>query len=326
MSIRTGSAKPAARSRPRIPGYTVGKLLGRGASADVYLVVDEKTGARLACKCILKASIQQASGNKMLMREILALKALSHPQVVHLTAVSETDQYYCVIMELCEGGTLEQQIALKKSLDESVCRTIFQQILSALEFCHSKNVAHRDLKPSNILITIFPNIKITDFGLAALSTNQELMSTVCGTIAFLAPEVLQGPYDGLAADIWSSGVLLYTMLTGKLPWRVSNQTQLMTAIRRGPEDILSVSPHCNDLIRSMLSLNPGNRPSSKQILGHPWVSGVPGPNPYGASPAPRSSTAQRPSITTKIPTETPAQAQRKRNTLRLHLSFEFAPT
>jgi serine/threonine protein kinase len=321
MSTVRTAFKASSRSRPRIPGYTVGKLLGRGASADVYLVVDEKTGARLACKCILKTSVQDASGNKMLIREILALKALSHPHIVSLNTVVENDQFYCVLMELCEGGTLEQQIAIKTNLDEATARNIFQQIISALEFCHSKNVAHRDLKPSNILLTTFPNVKVTDFGLAILAGNQELMSTVCGTIAFLAPEVLQGPYDGLAADIWSSGVLLYTMLAGRIPWRASNQAQLMAEIRHGPQDIPSVSPHCNDLIRRMLSLSPGGRPSAVQVLKHQWLNGA--PSPYLICPAARGQTAPRPQIASKI--ETVSAAPRRHRAPKLHLSFDIRP-
>jgi serine/threonine protein kinase len=269
--LHSGALRAFGRSKPTIPGHAIGKLLGRGASADVYLVVSHQTGARLACKCIKKSSISGTHGNNRIVSEIFALKSLAHPNIVGLQSVLENENYYFVLVEYCEGGTLEHQIHTKRSLSECLSREIFIQIMSAIAFCHSRQIAHRDLKPSNILVTTFPAVKISDFGLAGLTSGAGLMSTLCGTIAFLAPEVFTGPYDGFAADIWSAGVVLYSMLTGRIPWRCRNQQELIREAASGPQDIPCVSGQCNDLLKKMINPDPTRRLTAGGVLEHPWM-------------------------------------------------------
>ncbi|OHT12361.1 CAMK family protein kinase [Tritrichomonas foetus] len=270
-----------SHSRPHITGYTTGKFIGRGAFADVYIVVSQKNGTRLACKSFERSSIADpAKATKMLKQEINALKTLSHPNIIKLHSVVETETHFCVLMELCEGGGLDIEITKQKKLDEVTARNVFQQILNALTFCHSKDIAHRDLKPSNILVTKFPNIKLSDFGLSGIMGSENLMSTQCGTIMFAAPECFAGHnYNGVAADIWSSGVLLYTMLTGKIPWRGTSQIMLMNEMKKGPPPILDVSAECNQLIKMALDETPANRPSASDLLRHPWFTSTKVPVP-----------------------------------------------
>jgi serine/threonine protein kinase len=205
----------------------------------------------------------------MLIREIHALKSLSHVNIVRLDSVIESDRQYFILVDLCEGGSLERELASKSYLDESSARDIFRQVMEGLAYCHSLGIAHRDLKPSNILITKFPNIKISDFGLSGLNSSEGL-STLCGTMSFLAPEVLRGPYDGFAADIWSAGVLLSTMLTGKIPWRGRNQAEMIPEMLAGPREIPNVSCACNELIARMANPVVGARPKAADVLQHPW--------------------------------------------------------
>lgn len=278
--------------RPHIPGYTTGKLIGRGAFANVYIVVSRKNGVRLACKSFNRSSIADPlRETKMLKQEINALKTLSHPNIIKLNSIIETESYFCVLMELCEGGSLDTEIAKRQKFDEQTAKIIFKQILEALQLCHSRDIAHRDLKPSNILITTFPNIKLSDFGLSGIMGSSNLMSTQCGTIVFSAPECFTGHnYNGVAADIWSSGVLLYTMLTGKIPWRSSSQIQLLTDMKNGPPPIADVSNECNQIIKIILNEVALNRPSAAQLLAHPWITGQSIPNALHArSQAPLSS-------------------------------------
>ena len=269
-----------SRRRPKIEGYSIGKLLGRGSFADVYLVVDQKTGTRLACKCIDKTSVADARGHQRLNREINALKALSHPHIVNLHSIVEGKRYYGVLMEFCEGGSLSEYIATEKRLDEKIAQNVFKQIMEALSFCHDKGVAHRDLKPSNIMINTFPNVKIADFGLANLMGDEGMMSTVCGTIAFLAPEVFLGNYNGCAADVWSAGVLLYTMLVGKLPWKGTSQVQIQQEMAKGPPNIDNVSEACNDLIKAMMTVDPKKRITAPEVLRHYWYRPAVMPSPH----------------------------------------------
>jgi serine/threonine protein kinase len=305
------------RSKPSIPGHAVGKLLGRGASADVYLVVSQQTGARLACKCIRKTSVSSAQGTNRLLSEILALKSLTHPNIVSLQSVLENDSYYFVLVEYCEGGTLEHQIHTKRSLSESLCREIFVQLMSGIAFCHSRQIAHRDLKPSNILVTTFPAVKIGDFGLAGLTGGAGLMSTLCGTIAFLAPEVFAGPYDALAADVWSAGIVLYSMLTGRIPWRCRNQQELIREAAAGPQDIPCVSAPCNDLLKKMINPDPAKRPKAGAVLEHPWMKG--GSEVLHA----QMPTALPPLTTIGRPQQTQEPTKRRKATGRLKLTFDI---
>jgi BR serine/threonine kinase len=303
------------RSAPTIPGHAIGKLLGRGASASVYLVVSHQTGAREACKCIPKSSVGSAHGARRVVSEILALKALAHPSIVALHSVLEDEAHYFVLVEYCEGGTLEHQIASKRSLSESLSREVFVQIMGALAYCHSRSIAHRDLKPSNILVTAFPSVKISDFGLAGLAGRGGLMTTLCGTIGFLAPEVFSGLYDALAADVWSAGVLLYAMLTGRIPWRCRNQQELIREAGAGPPGIPCLSAHCNDLLRRMIEPEPARRLRAAQVLEHAWLK--------GAEPAAAISAAPRPALPA-LGARPPAQdqAKRRKNTGRLKLTFD----
>lgn len=258
-------------SKPHLHGYSVGKLLGRGSYASVYLVVNQKNGAQLACKCIRKSSIPAASGNKLLKQEISALQKLQHKNIVALHSVHESEKSIYVLTELCEGGSLEEKIVASKNLDEDTSRIIFIQIMNALAYCHESGFAHRDLKPSNILITNFPEIKISDFGLSGMMGTSNMMSTACGTILFTAPECFSGHYDAVASDIWSSGVVLYTLLTGRVPWKSTNQAQMLQEMMQGPENISNVSPECNEVIRAMLNPDPTQRPKSKDVLNSPWM-------------------------------------------------------
>jgi BR serine/threonine kinase len=304
------------RSKPTIPGHAVGKLLGRGASADVYLVVSQQTGARLACKCIRKSSVSSTQGSNRLFSEILALKSLAHPNIVGLQSVLENETYYFVLVEYCEGGTLEHQIHTKRSLSESLCREIFAQIMSGIVFCHSRQIAHRDLKPSNILVTTFPTIKISDFGLAGLTSGAGLMSTLCGTIAFLAPEVFSGPYNAFAADVWSAGIVLYSMLTGRIPWRCRNQQELIREAASGPQDIPCVSALCNDLLKKMINPDPAKRLKAGAVVDHPWMKG-----------GPEVLHSQSPMLPPLAPIGRPQQNQeqskRRKATSRLKLTFDI---
>lgn len=262
-------------SRPKIAGYAIGKRIGHGAFADVYLAVNQKNGQRCACKCIPRSALSSASATKITRQETMALKTLNHPNIVTFLSINETESWFTFLMELCEGGSLESEIVKNRSLDESSAKKIFEQIISALEYCHARGIAHRDLKPSNILITKFPQVKISDFGLSGVMGVANQMSTQCGTFFFVAPECSAGCYDGAAADIFSAGVVLYTMLSGRVPWRESAQVKLLEEIKRGPDPLPTVSSECNDLIRAMLSANPLARPRASEIRKHAWFVGAP---------------------------------------------------
>ena len=256
--------------KPQIPGFSIGKSLGRGAFANVWLAVEKKTGQRLACKCIPKSGYVNSDCYKNIKQEIEALKSLTHPNIIKLVSLYETSESFCVFMELCEEGTLEELIVRKKTLPETLVQIIFKQIISALDYCHSKGFAHRDLKPSNILIHNLPNIRVSDFGVSGTISGTGLMSTICGTIYYAAPETNGGAYNGPAADMWSCGIVLYVMLKGVIPWKSKMQGDLTVEMEKGVPHIDGASEEVNDLIQQLTNLDPSLRPSAADVLKHRW--------------------------------------------------------
>ncbi|OHT11371.1 CAMK family protein kinase [Tritrichomonas foetus] len=258
----------------KVPGYSIGKLLGRGATADVFLAVSQQTGTRLACKRITENNIENIT---LIKAELKALKSLSHENICNLQNFFQSDHYYYFMLDFCEGGTLEKYIVMKKRLPEDECKVIFKQILNCLNYCHSRGIAHRDLKPSNILITKYPEIKISDFGLSKLNSNSQIMAqTQCGTLYFMAPECFGGSvYDASRADIWSAGVVLLVMATGKLPWRATSIQRLVAEMKSCnflAEPFDDLSREFNLFLRKIFHAVPENRLDAASLLTQPWFS------------------------------------------------------
>ena len=150
---------------------------------------------------------------------------------------------------------------------------IFKQIVGAVAYCHSYGVAHRDLKPENILFSKFPTVKITDFGLCGYVSEEKLMKTFCGSPCYCAPECLcKIQYDGRLADVWSLGVVLYSMVTGEHPWNVTNTSMMLRQIMAADFTLpLYLSEELRDLISRLMKVNPNERIPLHQVLKHPWL-------------------------------------------------------
>lgn len=294
-------------SRPSIPGFSVGRLLGRGAFASVWLAVDKKTGERFACKAIPKESLEKNTQFKNIKQEIDVLKKLQNSYIITMHNFIETETEYCVLMEICEGGTLEEAIIKKKKFTEPMAKEVFYQILTALAYCHDNNIAHRDLKPSNILIRSFPNVCVSDFGVSGTLSGNGLMSTICGTILYSAPECFTGTYNGPLADSWSSGVVLYTMLTGDVPFKARNTKDLLELMEKGVKPIHGVSKDCNNLLQRLITPDLSIRITARQALHHPWLIGSVGPETTRLRSEPRKNAAaslsslRRPGIVDRKP-------------------------
>jgi len=164
-----------------------------------------------------------------LKREIAIMKILKHKNVIQLKEVLQSQNNIYIVLELITGGELFDKIVKAKKFPENVARRYFQQLISAMDYCHNNGIAHRDLKPENILLDAEGNVKISDFGLSNFSNLDPtyLMQTTCGTPNYVAPEVLSAKgYVGFRADVWSAGVILYVMLCGCLPFEDENIKQL----------------------------------------------------------------------------------------------------
>lgn len=211
------------------------------------------------------------------------MKAIEHPYIVKLYEVMATHSKIILVLEYVEGGELGDFISIyivilgnqpDKKLDEDKSRKFFHQIIQALEYCHKVGVIHRDLKPENILIDNKNNcIKISDFGLSTIiKNNDDVLKTACGTINYLAPEVVkQTGYYGTYADIWSAGVILYNCVTGKNPFYDENVSTLLTNILTANLTYPKyLSKDLIDLIQNIFIVNPKTRYTIQQISVHVW--------------------------------------------------------
>ncbi|KAI3676374.1 hypothetical protein L1987_85980 [Smallanthus sonchifolius] len=255
--------------------YDVGKLLGCGAFAKVYHARDINTGRSVAIKIINKSRI---SHNAHLVAnvksEIDIMRRLRYPYIVKLYEVMATKTRIYFVMEFVKGGELFEKVE-KGRLTESLSRKYFQQLISAIGYCHSRGVYHRDLKPENLLIDENGDLKVSDFGLSAVTGQiraDGLLHTLCGTPSYVAPEILtKRGYDGAKADIWSCGVILFVMNAAFLPFSDSNLMMLYKKIYDGEYRCPKwMSPDLRQLLSRLLDIKPETRITVDEIHNDPW--------------------------------------------------------
>lgn len=175
-------------------------------------------------------------------------------------------------MEYASGKELFDYIVLKKRLQETEACKFFQQIIAGIEYLHKLGIVHRDLKPENLLLDYKKDLKIADFGLSNVYEKGDLLKTACGSPCYAAPEMLVGQnYHAIGVDIWSSGIILFAMICGYLPFEDKNNDILYKKITDGKFTIPSyVSEPCKDLLKKILTTDPSKRISINQIKNHPW--------------------------------------------------------
>ncbi|CAM8945836.1 unnamed protein product [Rhodiola kirilowii] len=254
--------------------YELGRMLGHGTFAKVYHARNLKNGKSVAMKVVAKEKVIQVGMMEQVKREISVMKMVKHPNIVELHEVMASKSKIYFAMELVRGGELFSKIA-KGRLREDVARVYFQQLISAVDFCHSRGVYHRDLKPENLLLDEDGNLKVTDFGLSAFTEHLKqdgLLHTTCGTPAYVAPEVLaKKGYDGANADLWSCGVILYVLLAGFLPFQDDNLVSMYRKIYKGDFKCPPwFSSEARRLITKLLDTNPSTRITSTKIMESSW--------------------------------------------------------
>ncbi|PZC82868.1 hypothetical protein B5X24_HaOG209311 [Helicoverpa armigera] len=234
-----GSARVSSRSRaseePHIGKYKLLKTIGKGNFAKVKLAKHVPTGKEVAIKIIDKTQLNPGSLQK-LFREVRIMKMLDHPNIVKLFQVIETEKTLYLVMEYASGGEVFDYLVLHGRMKEKEARAKFRQIVSAVQYCHQKRIIHRDLKAENLLLDGEMNIKIADFGFSNEFTPGAKLDTFCGSPPYAAPELFQGKkYDGPEVDVWSLGVILYTLVSGSLPFDGSTLRELRERVLRGSE-------------------------------------------------------------------------------------------
>ncbi|KAJ6799637.1 CBL-interacting serine/threonine-protein kinase 12-like [Iris pallida] len=254
--------------------YEVGKLLGHGTFAKVYQARNVLTNATVAIKVLDKEKILKSGLVAHIKREISILRRVRHPNIVQLFEVMATKTKIYFVMEFVRGGELFQKVA-KGRLKEEVARKYFQQLISAVQFCHARGVFHRDLKPENLLVDETGDLKVSDFGLSAVSDQirqDGLFHTFCGTPAYVAPEVLaRRGYDGANVDIWSCGVILFVLMAGYLPFHDNNVMAMYRKIYKGEFRCPKwFSPELTQLLSRLLDTNPHTRITIPEIMQYRW--------------------------------------------------------
>ncbi|XP_059664270.1 CBL-interacting serine/threonine-protein kinase 12-like [Cornus florida] len=254
--------------------YETGKLLGQGTFAKVYQARNIKTNEIVAIKVIDKEKILKGGLIAHIKREISILRRLRHPNIVQLFEVMATKTKIYFVMEYVKGGELFNKVA-KGRLPEQVARKYFQQLISAVGFCHARGVYHRDLKPENLLLDEDGDLKVSDFGLSAVADQirqDGLFHTFCGTPAYVAPEVLaRKGYDAAKADLWSCGVVLFVLMAGHLPFHDKNVMVMYKKIYRGEFRCPRwFSPEIIRLVSRLLDTNPETRITIPEIMNHKW--------------------------------------------------------
>ena len=260
----------------KIGNYILGKKLGQGTFGIVVLGKHEITGESVAIKILDKEKIVRESDKTRLEREIRIMKIMYHNNIVHLYQVIENSKELFLIMEYISGKELFDYIINKRHLDELESCKFYQQIISGIEYLGKTKVAHRDLKPENLLLDSKKNIKIVDFGLSNTYFQNELLSTACGSPCYAAPEMLSGEkYNGINIDIWSSGIVLYAMLCGYLPFEDNDNPKLYKKIIKGTfETPEFLSSNAVDLLHRILNVDPKKRYTIAQIKEHPWFNQI----------------------------------------------------
>ncbi|XP_035842012.1 CBL-interacting serine/threonine-protein kinase 12 isoform X2 [Helianthus annuus] len=254
--------------------YDLGKLLGQGSFSKVYLARNVKTNEFVAIKVIDKEQIMKGGLISHIKREISILRRVRHPNIVQLFEVMATKTKIFFVMEYVKGGELFNKVA-KGRLKEETARNYFQQLISAVGFCHARGVFHRDLKPENILLDEDGNLKVSDFGLSAISDqlrDDGLFHTFCGTPAYVAPEVLgRKGYEAAKVDVWSCGVILFVLMAGYLPFNDHNVMVMYKKIYKGEFRCPRwFSPELTRFLKRLLVTNPEKRITIPEIMETRW--------------------------------------------------------
>lgn len=250
--------------------YTLGRDIGQGRFGAVRLCRSRASGEEFACKTLPK------NGEETVHREVEIMQHLSgHPGIVTLKAVFEDSESFHLVMELCSGGRLIDEMVREGRYSEQRAAVLIKELVSVIKYCHEMGVVHRDIKPENILLTTSGKMKLADFGLAVRIAGGQKLSGIAGSPAYVAPEVLLGHYSE-KVDIWAAGVLLHALLVGTLPFRGESLEAIFEAIKKVELDFQSgiwesVSELARDLLYRMLSRDVSTRLAADEVLRHPWI-------------------------------------------------------
>lgn len=264
----------SSNRRLSLNDFEIGKVLGKGKLGKVYCVRHKQSGYVTALKVMSKKELVDLKLEKNFRREIEIQSNLMHPKISRLYGFFADEQNVYLILEYSMYGELYHHLKSHRRFNDTVASFYIYQVASALEYLHSNNIIHRDIKPENILLSTDNNIKLSDFGwsvrVAPDAVSKRL--TICGTLDYLPPEMIESSEHDFSVDIWSLGILCYELLVGKPPFEEIDKNSTYKRIAKVDLKIPSfVSSDASDLIYKLLQKNPKKRLPLNEIMNHPWI-------------------------------------------------------
>lgn len=266
----------AAHVVPIEDDYVIGKELGRGRFSVVCECVHKVTNQHCAVKIIDKNTIEKDE-KELLRTEIAVLKLVNHPNIIRLEGIYESKNHIYIVMEMLKGGELFERIVGRPRFSELEAARLLRPLLESVAYLHDLGIVHRDLKPENILCgEELEDLKIADFGLSKMILPKEKMDAACGTLSYVAPEVLTMQGYGKEADLWSIGVIMFLLLCGKLPFDGDDHNEIIRSTIQGdlkvnPSVWNKLSDEAKSMLTSFLTKSPKDRITARAALKHPFM-------------------------------------------------------
>ncbi|KAM4612543.1 aurora kinase A [Polymixia lowei] len=265
------TSSSASKKRWSLENFDIGRPLGKGKFGNVYLARERQTMFILALKVLFKKQLEKAGVEHQLRREVEIQSHLRHPNILRLYGYFHDASRVYLILEFAPKGELYSELQRCGSFNEERSATYIMELADALNYCHSKKVIHRDIKPENLLLGANGELKIADFGWS-VHTPSSRRSTLCGTLDYLPPEMIEGRTHDEKVDLWSLGVLCYEFLVGSPPFETKSHEDTYRKISRVEFSYPThVSAGARDLIGRLLKHNPMHRLPIEGVLSHPWV-------------------------------------------------------
>lgn len=251
--------------------FDIGRPLGKGKFGNVYLARERKSKYVVALKVLFKSQLQKSGVEHQLRREIEIQSHLRHDHILRLFGYFHDKSRVYLILEYAPKGELYKELQKVKRFDEKTSAKFVYQLADALSYCHSKKVIHRDIKPENLLLGLTGDLKIADFGWSVHAPSSR-RTTLCGTLDYLPPEMIEGKFHNECVDLWSLGVLCYELLVGKPPFETESNSETYTRITKVDIRYPSyMSEGARDLISKLLRHDPKKRLPLEEVKVHPWI-------------------------------------------------------
>ncbi|XP_029490749.1 aurora kinase B-like isoform X1 [Oncorhynchus nerka] len=268
---RSSSSAALANRKFTINDFDIGRPLGKGKFGNVYLARDKKLDFIVALKVLFKSQMEKEGVEHQLRREIEIQSHLRHPNILHFYNYFHDRTRVFLILEYAPRGEMYKELQKCGRFDDQRTATYMEELSDALLYCHERKVIHRDIKPENLLLGFRGELKIADFGWSVHAPSLR-RHTMCGTLDYLPPEMIEGKPHDEKVDLWCIGVLCYECLVGNPPFETASNSETYKRITKVDLQFPKVvSDGARDLISKLLRHSPSKRLPLRDVIDHPWV-------------------------------------------------------